>query len=177
MSMSHNREQLELPALEGADRVVGVWLSALAECRARTLALVEDIDVSYVDLDHPLTGNSIGTLLYHIAVIEADWLYVEVRGEPGFPADVGAMFPFDVRIEGGRLTPVRGVALDAHLERLSNVRRLLVETYAAMNEERFHQMRRLDQYDVSPAWVAHHLLQHEAEHRAEMGMIIGQQQG
>lgn len=36
----------------------------------------------------------------------------------------------------------------------------------------FHRARRLPQYEVSPAWVLHHLAQHEAEHRGELGSIL-----
>jgi hypothetical protein len=33
----------------------------------------------------------------------------------------------------------------------------------------FHAPRVRERYDVSPAWVVHHLLQHESEHRSEIG--------
>ncbi len=47
--------------------------------------------------------NRIGTLLYHIAAIELDWLYVEVL-EQEFPADLDALFRYDVRDAQGRLS-------------------------------------------------------------------------
>ncbi len=31
--------------------------------------------------------------------------------------------------------------------------------------------RRLPGYDVTPCWVLHHLMQHEAEHRAEIARL------
>jgi uncharacterized damage-inducible protein DinB len=33
-------------------------------------------------------------------------------------------------------------------------------------------MRIFPQYEVSPEWVLHHLSQHEAEHRGEIGSAI-----
>jgi hypothetical protein len=41
-----------------------------------------------------------------------------------------------------------------------------------MTAEDLHRVRTLPQYDVSPAWVLHHLSQHEAEHRGEIESIL-----
>lgn len=35
----------------------------------------------------------------------------------------------------------------------------------------FHTVRVCERYDVSPAWVLHHLLQHEAEHRSHIAWL------
>ena len=35
----------------------------------------------------------------------------------------------------------------------------------------FRRIRALSDYDVTPEWVLHHLMQHEAGHRGEIGMI------
>ena len=38
--------------------------------------------------------------------------------------------------------------------------------------ESFHRSNARVAYDVSPAYTIHHLMQHEAEHRAEMGRAV-----
>jgi len=40
-----------------------------------------------------------------------------------------------------------------------------------MNIHDFRRVRRLPDYDVTPEWVLHHLTQHEAEHRSEIGAL------
>ena len=40
-----------------------------------------------------------------------------------------------------------------------------------MSLEEFHRPRKLDQYNVTPEWVIHHLIQHEAEHRGQIGEL------
>jgi uncharacterized damage-inducible protein DinB len=35
----------------------------------------------------------------------------------------------------------------------------------------FRRLRHLPKYDVSPEWVLHHLLQHEAEHRGQINLL------
>lgn len=37
-----------------------------------------------------------------------------------------------------------------------------------MRDDDLHVAGRQPDYDVSPAWALHHLLQHEAEHRAHV---------
>jgi uncharacterized damage-inducible protein DinB len=40
-----------------------------------------------------------------------------------------------------------------------------------MSPEEFMITKRFDDYDVSPAYVLHHLMQHEAEHRSQITRI------
>ena len=132
-----------------------------------------------LDWTPPAGGNSIGTLLYHVALIEADWLLAEVLELADFPPDVLALFPLDVRDEGGGLTPCFGLDLAAHLARLEATRARLLATFRPMDVAEFRRIRQLPAYDVTPEWVLHHLLQHEAEHRGEIGLIraLAQQAG
>jgi uncharacterized damage-inducible protein DinB len=40
-----------------------------------------------------------------------------------------------------------------------------------MTLQDFRRPRQLPEYDVTPEWILHHLMQHEAEHRGEMGIL------
>jgi len=115
-------------------------------------------------------GNSIGTLLYHLAAIEIDWLYADVLQKP-WPPELEMQFPFDVRDEQGHLIAVRGLSLDAHLRRLDAVRSILLDAFRGMSLDEFRRAWRTQGYDVTPEWVIHHLMQHEAEHRGQIGEI------
>jgi uncharacterized damage-inducible protein DinB len=165
------RRTLVLAGDPEADPVVQPWLAALADSRRRTLDALRDLPADAVDALAGEGSNAIGTLLYHVAAIEADWLFDDILGpESGIPWPAG-LFPFDVREESGRLTPVLGVAMEAHLERLRAVRELLQAHLGPMTAAEFERPRARDAYDVSAAWVVHHLLQHEAEHRAQMSAV------
>lgn len=162
------RRALVLAGDSDADPVVRPWLAALADSRRRTLDALRDLPADAVDALPGDGPNAIGTLLYHVAAIEADWLFEDILGpESGVPWAAG-LFPFDVREESGRLTPVLGVPMDGHLERLRAARNLLETHLGPMTADEFERPRTRDAYDVSAAWVVHHLLQHEAEHRAQM---------
>jgi uncharacterized damage-inducible protein DinB len=164
------KERLALEFPEAGSPEVGRWLAALQDCRRRTAEVLSA--VSNADLERPaVVGmNSIGSLLYHVALIEADWLFAEIlEGREPVPEQ---LFPFDVREEGGRLTPVTGMSLTDHLDRLATVRSIVLDELRAMDSGEFHRIRSLPQYDVAPDWVLHHLMQHEAEHRAQIAELM-----
>ncbi|HLF01076.1 MAG TPA: DinB family protein, partial [Anaerolineales bacterium] len=128
------------------------------------------LDPAIVDWTPSLDRTAIGGLLYHLAAIEADWLYSDIL-ETAFPPEVEALFPHEVRDEAGRLTSVTGLTLDQHLQRLDAVRVIFLNSLRGMTLAEFRRPRAMDDYDVTPEWVIHHLMQHEAEHRAEIAAL------
>lgn len=164
--MSEKPQRVIVP-LPGCVPEIGIALAMIEDCRARTRNALRDLNPAAVDRVDGLNGHSIGTLLFHIAAIEIDWLATEVL-EGKAPDSIWAYFPHEVRDEQGKLTSVMGVNLDDHWKRLDVVRGLLLETFKAMSLDEYRRVRELEQYDVTPEWVLHHLMQHEAEHRDEM---------
>ncbi|MBX3001003.1 MAG: DinB family protein [Caldilineaceae bacterium] len=167
--LQQERNQLVLKPLPDYDLEVGYALAALEECRQRTREKFANLPEALIDWTPPGWANSIGSLLYHIALIEADWLYCEILVRD-FPAEVIALFPYDVRTEDGNLTVVAGLTLAEHWRRLDQVRSTFLEEMRSIGAEDFRRVRELPPYDVTPIWVIHHLIQHESEHRGEMGM-------
>lgn len=161
-------ERLAIIQLEGYVLEVGAALWRLAECRSRTLDLLQGISGEYLDRD--AYGNTIGTILYHLALIEADWLYTEIlEQEP--PEEIRNLFPVDARDSRGILSLVSGLTLEQHIERLSAVRTRMLDLLRTMTAEDFQRPRIFPRYEVTPAWVLHHIARHEDEHRGEIGAI------
>lgn len=159
-------EQLVITPETAVTPEIAHLLGMAQEARGRLLNALDGVDEALLDWQPPV-GNAIGALLYHLAIIEADWLYAEVL-ESDFPADVLALFPADVRDAAGHLAVVTGEPLAAHLRRLAAIRARLLATYETMTLADFRRPRHLPHYDVTPAWVLHHLMQHEAEHRGQI---------
>ena len=125
--------------------------------------------MTVVDRQPPGDDNTIGTLLYHVALIEADWLLDDIfELTYPWPDD---LLPLADRDDEGRLLHAGGQTLQQHLDRLTAVRAMLLEKIRPMPAIEFHRPRARPGYDVTPAWVLHHLLQHEAEHRAQIAAI------
>ena len=161
------REVLSLEPIADVPEV-GRWLSAMEDSRRDTLRELEGVSDDALDWEPDSRTNTIGTLLYHIALIEDDWLFDDTLGAPDHPMRRMDLFPYPDRVEGGRLSPVTEFTLQQHLDRLAMVRQILLGFFRPMSLEDFHRLRSRERYDVSPAWVIHHLLQHEAEHRSQL---------
>jgi len=51
------------------------------------------------------------------------------------------------------------------------VRENLLDNLLSMSTDDFIKAHSLPEYDVSPMYVIHHLMQHEAEHRSQINWI------
>ena len=173
---SRKKDNLIVDAHLSEEPEIGRWLWALQDTRQRTMRELSRLSPAMLDWLPGGNESSIGTVLYHIADIEADWLYVEVLEKP-FPPEVAALFPYSTRDEQGHLTQVQGIRLEQHLERLEIVRGLLLNAYQQMDLAEFRRARSLANYDVTPEWVLHHLMQHEAEHRSQIGALRARAEG
>ncbi len=167
-----NLEQRLIAPLPASHPELGRWLWALEDTRARTKAAVAGLDQDTLDWTAPGVGNSIGSLLYHLALIEFDYLYADILGED-YPAGAETLLPWDDRDGAGRLWVVTGVPLDDHLARLDEVRRQVIARVSVLDAEQMASARTLPEYGyvISPAWTLHHLMQHEAEHRGQIAAI------
>ena len=152
---------------------IGRWLWALEDTRRRTKETLVGLSPAGLGWTPPGGGNGIGALLYHIALIEADYLYADVLELPeqAYPADVVALFPYPDRDAEGALTAVVGTDLSLHLKRLDLVRERVLATFGAMTADDFRHPRILAEYAITPEWTLHHLMQHEAEHRGQIATL------
>ena len=152
---TYQKKQFVIQPLQCRSPEIGHWLWALEDTRRRSLSSLQGIeadDLEIIDWVSPINGNSIGTLLYHVAAIEASWLYEEVLGED-FPTDIQMLLPWDVRDSKAKLTTIKGHKLGAHLNRLEQVRAKLRLSYSNMTLNEFRQPRQLPDYDVTPEYV------------------------
>lgn len=108
--------------------------------------------------------------MYHIALVEADWLYVEVLGTEWDP-EVSSLFPFESRTNG-KITRVEGESLEEHFYRLKKVREVFLSYFRLMDLNDWRKPRKLEQYDVTPEWVVYHLIEHESHHRGQIFQLL-----
>ncbi len=141
----------------------------LEDTRVRTLATLADVRDPWFDR-LPHTGrNSIGTLLYHVAAIELDWVFDDVLGAD-FPDGFRDWFPLEVRDGEGRISRFEGESLDGHRRRLAWVRDHCIGRMSTLDDDAFVAAR--EGSTVTGSWVVHHLTQHEAEHRGQIQALV-----
>jgi hypothetical protein len=167
------KRTLQVEPLPGFETDVGRWLWALQEVRRYTVAAVEGLEQAALDWEGSEGGeNSIGSLLYHIGLIEMSWLYMDILERP-IPDAVLADFPHHVSEPGGRLARVRGLPLGDHLARLERSRARFLEEVRALPAEAWRILRRPADVDyaVTPEWAVFHLVEHEAGHLYQIRAI------
>lgn len=134
------RKNLIVLPLHGFESEIGRWLWCLEDIRRTLLEKISGI--SQQQLDTEVIGHSIGSLLYHIALIEADWLYEEVLGGKWNP-NIRSLFPQEDRNDDDTLSSVKGQNLDEHLHRLQCVRDELLFHFRTMDLEDWRTSRSL----------------------------------
>jgi len=158
---------------DGYEPDIATWLWALQDTRQRSLESFEGLDDQTVNWVPSGGTNSIGSLLYHIAAVEMSWLHEDVLGADDFPTEIDVMMIYDVREDDENLTTVINESLTSHLDRLAKCRQYLLSAFKGMSVDEFRRPRKMKNYEVTPEWVIHHLMQHEAEHRGQIGEIRG----
>jgi hypothetical protein len=77
-----DRERSVLDA-GGGDPEIGRWLSAFEEVRHDTMKVLREIPAETVDRDPGDGGDTLGTVLYHMALVEVDWVFSARDGFAG----------------------------------------------------------------------------------------------
>ena len=157
-----------LEPLTDYEPLVGSWLSAFQDARRRTIETLEGLKPNIIDWPPPWSANTVNALLYHLAAIEADWLFTDILEKSEFPPQIDELFPCDVHDADGNLTSVPGTSLEAHIQRLADMREYFMTAMRAINDRDFRRARKFPDYRVTPEWVIYHLIQHEAEHRGQI---------
>ncbi|MGW6383428.1 DinB family protein [Peribacillus butanolivorans] len=164
------RRSLLVSRLSEYEEEIGRWLWCLEDVR-RTL-LTELTGISQGILDTKMDERqTIGSLLYHIALVEADWLYEEVLVTE-WDSEIRSLFPLECRSEEGSLTHIEGQSLEEHFYRLNKVREVFLSHFRSMDLTDWRKPRALEQYDVTPEWVVYHLIEHESHHRGQIFQLL-----
>ena len=164
------RDDLRIVPLPDFDPEIGRWIWCLEDVRKLLLRRVSGLTQEFLD-KRPNGFHSIGSLLYHIALIEADWLYEEVLGGEWNPK-IRSLFPLDDRNSDNTLTHIEGQSIEEHLHRLKSVRDELLFHFQKMDLKDWGTPRSLTHYDVTPEWVIYHLIEHESHHRGQIFQMI-----
>lgn len=164
------KEILQITALSGYPDEIGRWLWAMQAMRSRTLELVEGLDQATLDWQGPDgRENAIGSLLYHIALVEMSWLNFDLLLQKEFPPAVKRDFPIEGWSAEAVMTHVPNVSLADHLGRLERGRSIFLDALRGMTLDDWRRLRSpSEEEDVTPEWVVFHLVEHEAGHQYQI---------
>jgi uncharacterized damage-inducible protein DinB len=136
---------------------------------------LEGLTDEWLDIEPPMGHNTLASILYHMASTEIYWLYTVLQQD--VPADMLEIFPDDDREESGNLARLKVVSVKDYLEKMRVARNRFVETYKEMPAKEYHRPRGIQNWmgeidQITPERVLYHLVNHDAEHRGELMMII-----
>jgi uncharacterized damage-inducible protein DinB len=163
----------EIKPLPGYGPLGGTWLWAFENSRQRTLRTLEGLEPNLLDWLPPWGVNKISALLYHLAAIEVDWLFTDILEKDEFPPQFDELFPFHVRDQDDNLTTVPRISFQTHQQFLAAMREYFMDAMLDITDVEFRRVRSFKDYQVTPQWVIHHLMQHEAVNRGQI-MTIGE---
>lgn len=162
------KPQLSIQTLSGYSPDIGRQIWCLEDVRETLFSKISDL--TQEELDGEIEGlHSIGTLLYHIAAVEAGWLYGEVLCRD-WDEEIEALFPKE-SWEDGRLVHFKAESIEQHIHRLQKVRDTLCFHFKKMTEIDWRTSREVEDYHVTPEWVIHHLIEHEARHSGQVFQV------
>jgi uncharacterized damage-inducible protein DinB len=154
---------------------IGLWLAILNDARERMQFALRGLTLAELDAKPAIGLNTIGTLLYHVALTDLNWVYDNLLKE-SYPDDVVHLFPFPLTNGQGRLSIVTGWDLEAYQHRLVAARTKVHQVFKRMTIEHFQEViRRVEDYgtyEMTPESILRHLAQHESEHRGEIQLFV-----
>lgn len=169
MSAAEVEKRVVMPP-SGYDSMVARWVWGLEDPRKRIKSLLEGLSQDDLDWVPQEAGNSIGTILYHLTSIEMSYIYEDIL-EIGWAPELEGLLPYDIRDEQGLLVKLEGESLEAHVNRLDATRNLSLCHLMTLLKDELYCVRRVADYETTPEWVLHHLMQHESEHRGQIGEL------
>ncbi|MCG8352943.1 MAG: DinB family protein [Chloroflexales bacterium] len=150
---------------------IGRWLAIIDDARERLHFALQSVQDADLDAAPPIGINSIGTILYHLALTDLNWVYDNLLQQP-YPDDIAHLFPYPLTNEQEQLSSVARWTLPAYQQRLAAARAKVHRVFSAMSIEAFREVLRREEdygvYEVTPEAVLRHLAQHESEHRGEI---------
>lgn len=164
------KRALMISSLPEYEEEIGRWIWCLEDVRRTLITELSGVSQSILDTKTD-ERQTIGSLLYHIALVEADWLYVEVLCSEWDP-EISSLFPLESRSQDGSLTQIEGQSVEEHFYRLNKVREVFLSHFRTMDLTDWRKPRVLEHYDVTPEWVVYHLIEHESHHRGQIFHLL-----
>jgi len=166
---------------------IGLFVAQLDDQNRRLLEDLKDITPAELEWQSASGMNTIGMLIAHIALVEAWWMHVgplakgstDAAAEP-LPSILGIGFKDDgmpIERDGGRPPQIlAGKDIAFYEDLLQKARNFTKEVTVSMVHKDLDRTGSLKRRDGSNAtytvrWVLYHVLEHEAAHYGQIGLI------
>ncbi len=163
-------ERLLTPA-KGFDPIVSEYFAQMEEVRRMLKEYVRDLTPEQLSWQPYEGGNSIGTLLLHIAGTEAFWIRERLGGEK-LSREEWAEYGME---EYPKLKSPDGKEVSYFFSKLDTMRettrKALAEIKATDLDRTYREEFQGKTYAFSTRWILHHLVDHEAHHKGQIVIL------
>lgn len=138
------------------------------ENRSRLLDKIKDITDEMLDFtpDEDMF-ETIGTLLYHIAAVEHDWIFFDIDK---IPIDEEKwIHAFANRFDD--VDQLTGKGLQFYLDALEEVRQKIYERFKLFTDEDLKKVVESEGRTYTIEWILFHMINHEALHIGQIAML------
>ncbi len=163
-------EYLMIPA-KGSDPIVAEYLAQMEEVRRMVKEYVRDLTPEQLSWQPYDGGNSIATLLLHLAGTEAFWIRERLGGEK-LSREEWAEYGME---DYPKLKSPDGKDLSYFFSKLDTMREKTRQAIAAIKAADLGRVYQEEfqgkSYTFSVRWILHHLVEHEAHHKGQIVIL------
>jgi metallothiol transferase len=148
------------------------WLAALSESRQDLLEMIQGISHEELHARIAPSAHSIADYLWHIANVSLWWTKHVLLGEP---ISAEEKERFGLTEPGVIHAAPKTMTLSDFLSLLEETFALVERVFQAMSDEEFTRADRplgSEGQLVSPEWVLYNLVDHDANHRGQIAMLL-----
>ncbi len=163
-------EYLMVPS-KGLDPIVAEYIAQMEEVRRMVKEYVRDLTPQQLSWQPYDGGNSIATLLLHLAGTEAFWIRERLGGEKLSReewAEYGMEDYPKLKSPDGKDVSYFFSKLDAMRE---NTRKALAGIKATDLDRVYREEFQGKSYTFSVRWILHHVVEHEAHHKGQIVIL------
>ena len=167
--MSHRT----LNSVPGFSTDIGFYLSGMEEVREQLREAVEEMSEEQIRRPAIPGAHSIAALVLHIG--EAEWWWIQSILTGHKVTDEIRNAPYWDVLKDPDGFSRKTYSAEFCLAEIKKIRAQTVETLSSFNDSQFDRVftfeRRGETHDLTPRWILHHLIDHEAQHKGQILML------
>ncbi len=161
-------ENNELTYRDGYSPQIARFVAMFDNNRERLLYKLKDVTDEILDFTpDEKTVETIGTLLYHIAAVEHDWIFYDIDKQE--IDEERWKYAFATRSDD--IDQLKGKGLQFYLDALQEVRDKIFNRFKKFSDNDLKRSIESEGKTFTIEWILFHLLNHEAVHIGQISLL------
>jgi hypothetical protein len=169
MGVQNTKRRLMIAPVPHYSPHIGVLVATMQRCREATVRLVQDLTIAQLDYLFDDLDNTIGSLLLHLAALEAAYQELTFRGRNilDVPERI-ARWEVPMYLDAPARQQIHGKPASYYLDALAAMRAETLAQFQQYDDTWLWQETEWDDAIVNNYWQWYHVYEDEINHRGEM---------